>query len=156
VRGRLIASAAISFAAAIAGGGCEKDEPSESASEPAESSERAAARDAGAGLRAKLATSVRDMRVTVENSCPPPALLACRPGFRLSGELPEGVSARLRQDLALAVPAALRRLGYRRVEIRQRRQRNELVGRAVSGPETLARWRTRERVLELVTGGLRL
>jgi hypothetical protein len=154
VRSGFIASAAIAATAVLAGG-CEKDEPAPEASDPPPPAERATALAAAAELRADLASSLRAMRATVEPSCPPPAVIGCRPSVRLVGELRAAPSARLRRDLAGAVRAALRRLGFRRVHVHQRVRQGRLGGRAVARDETLARWRMRAGLLRLSTVGVR-
>lgn len=154
--GRLIGFGLLAVAAAAIGSACGDGDSDGSRPEAAAESTRSPERDAVSALQQGVASSTATVEVEVESSCPPPAVLACRPALRLVGRLRDQPAPRLRHDLAAAVPAALRRLGYRRIEVRQGRRGDELVGRAVSGSETLARWRTRERVLEIVTGGPRL
>jgi hypothetical protein len=69
--------------------------------------------------------------VSIERSCPPPAILACRPAIRFAG--------RLRGAPGASSPGA-----------------GELAGRVRSRGEPLARWRLAEGVFELVTGALAL
>lgn len=110
------------------------------------------AQAAAAALERALAPVLAKATTTVEPSCPPPALLACRPAIRLSGELSEPSSPQLQQQVAVAVAAALRREGFRGLEIGVGPDR----GRAHSGAEILARWRTSGDRIEVATGGLEL
>jgi hypothetical protein len=66
----------------------------------------------------------------IEASCPPPAVLACRPAVRIIASLRHPATPRLQRELRAVL---------------------------LAGPgETVARWRIHGRVLEVATGGLAL
>jgi len=110
------------------------------------------AQRAASTLERMLAPVLTEATTTIEPSCPPPALLACRPAIRLFGELDAAPSQLLQRRIAAAVAAALRRDGFRGVEV----EVGTAGGRAHSGLETLALWRIAGDRVEVVTGGLEL
>lgn len=108
------------------------------------------AQRAAAALERRLAPVLADATTTIEPSCPPPALLACRPAIRLTGELDAVPSQLLQRRIAAVVAATLRRDGFRAVEV----EVGTDGGRAFSGLEPLALWRTSGDRIEVATGGL--
>jgi hypothetical protein len=95
--------------------------------------------------------------ITVERSCPPPAILACGHALRLVGRLRGEPAPGLQRDLGAGVVAALDAAGYRRMVVRGAVRDGERVGRVTSQGETLGRWRVAGGTLEVTIGaGLRL
>lgn len=95
------------------------------------------------------------LAISLERSCPPPAILACRPAIRLTGRLHDLPPAGLRRDLRTALVAGLHAAGFRGLTV-HRSPTAGFGGRVNSRGETLARWRLAEGVLEVATGGLDL
>jgi hypothetical protein len=94
--------------------------------------------------------------ISLERSCPPPAILACRPAIRFVGRLRDQPPLGLQRDLRAALVAGLRAAGFQRMVVRGSQASGELAGRVSSRGEALARWRLMDGVLEVVTGGLAL
>lgn len=102
-----------------------------------------------------LLGSLSSLAISLERSCPPPALLACRPAVRITGRLSRPPAPDLRQTLPMGLRTALRASGFRSMAIRSAAS-GPVAGRITSRGETLARWRLARGVLELATGGLAL
>lgn len=130
------------------------ERPSIARSEPEAAARDAAPRgsDGASTLRRRLEPLLDKVSVSLEPSCPPPALLACRTAVRLSGALTGPPSPRLQRRVGAAVRSALRQDGFRRLEVRVEGG----GGKIVSGAETLAQWRTARTEIEVVTTGLAL
>jgi hypothetical protein len=92
----------------------------------------------------------------IEASCPPPAVLACRPAIRAIAVLRGPSTQRLEQDLQTVLLAGLRSAGFDALRVRETPGAADPSGRITSHGETVARWRTDGRVLEVATGGLTL
>jgi len=114
----------------------------------------ASLRRSGIGSVRSLVAPFSWIVVTVERSCPPPALLACRPGLRVVARLRERADAGLRPDLRVAILAGLRTAGFQQLTVGTATGRN--MGRVTSRRETLAEWRLTGRMLQVATGGLTL
>lgn len=139
--------AALLVALALAAADRDSSAPAAEPSGPtAERSEPAAK------LEESLAPFLTAGRAFPETSCPPPALLACRPAARLRGELRRRPSPALDRRIAVAVRSVLRRHGFRRLDARL----GKTGGRIVADGETLARWRTVRARIEVAIGGLAL
>jgi len=110
---------------------------------------------AGVGARRDLLASFSFLVISLERTCPPPALLVCRPAIRISGRLHREPAADLRRDLRVALIAGLRASGFRPTTVHAA-PAGALAGRVTSRGETLARWRLTDGVVEVATGGLRL
>ena len=96
------------------------------------------------------------LEISVERSCPPPALLACSPAVRLTGLLEDAPPpAGFDHAVAAALASGLRATGARAPVVRSPANR-EGSGRVTSHGETLARWRRTGGLVEVVTGGLDL
>ena len=93
--------------------------------------------------------------ISLERSCPPPALLACRPAIRFAGRLRGDPPPGLERSLAAGLVAGLRAAGFRRMDVHGS-PGGDLAGRITSDGEVLARWRLVDDVLVVVTGGLEL
>jgi len=113
--------AALAAALALAGPGGGEAAPAGGAPLDPDVAVRVSVADPAHGILAPFSFVV----VSLERTCPPPAILACRPAIRFAG--------RLRDE----PPPDLR-----------------LAGRVTSRGEVLAHWRVTEGVLEVVTGGL--
>jgi hypothetical protein len=163
VLGSLAILAALAMALALAGAGEEKATPAGgdrldpdvalrvSATDPARTLPQLE-REPGRKLLARLSF----VAITPERSCPPPAILACRPAFRLVGRLRGEPEPGLQRDLAATAVAALRAAGYRRMVVGSAVRDGERVGRVTSRGETLGRWRVAGEMLEITIGpGLR-
>jgi hypothetical protein len=94
--------------------------------------------------------------ISLERSCPPPALLACRPAIRVIGRLRGEPPADLDRNLQIAIVAGLRVAGFRALSLYSTTEGDRFGGRVTSSEETLARWRLSSDVLEVATGGLAL
>ncbi len=92
----------------------------------------------------------------IEASCPPPALLACRPAVRVIAILREPATQRLERELQAVLVAGLGAAGFEALRVRERGDADDPSGRITSHGETVARWRIDGRVLEVATGGLAL
>ena len=92
----------------------------------------------------------------IEPSCPPPALLACRPAVRVVAILREPATQRLERELQAVLVAGLGAAGFEALRVRERGDADDPSGRITSHGETVARWRIDGRVLEVATGGLAL
>ena len=92
----------------------------------------------------------------IEASCPPPALLACRPAVRAIAILREPATQRLERELQAVLVAGLGAAGFEALRVRERGDADDPSGRITSHGETVARWRIDGRVLEVATGGLAL
>jgi hypothetical protein len=123
------------------------------------------ARAIRAGLAAPEDTGVELERVLsrfsylilrIESSCPPPALLACRPAVRAIAILREPATQRLERVLQAVLVAGLGAAGVEPLRVPERGDADDLSGRITSHGETVARWRADGRVLEVATGGLAL
>ncbi|MQA73793.1 MAG: hypothetical protein GEU88_05515 [Solirubrobacterales bacterium] len=119
---------------------------------------RAAAALARAGIDVErdLLAPLAAISISLEPSCPPPALLACRPAIRVCGRLAERPPERLRRDLRDAALAGLRAVGFRELAATGSPQAAGLAGRVTSREESLARWSLAGGVLEVATAGLDL
>jgi hypothetical protein len=116
--------------------------------------ERAAIGRAGVDLESDLLSRLSFVVISLERSCPTPAILACRPAIRILGRLRDRLDGDLERNLRTAVIAGLDAAGFRSVTARSSRRGDELLGRAAARGETLARWRVSDGVLEVATGGL--
>ena len=94
--------------------------------------------------------------IRIEASCPPPALLACRPAVRVVAILREPATQRLERELQAVLVAGLGAAGFEALRVRERGDADDPSGRITSHGETVARWRIDGRVLEVATGGLAL
>jgi hypothetical protein len=131
----------------------------------AEAPSPAVARAIRAGLAApsragleleRLLASFSYVALTLERSCPPPALLACRPAVRFTGRLAGAVSPGLERDLRAVLLAGLRAAGFENLHARKPGDDANVTGRISSRGETLARWRIDDGLVEIATGGLAL
>jgi hypothetical protein len=129
----------------------------------AETPSSAVARVIRAGLAAPLRAGLKLERLLarfsavvlrVERSCPPPALLACRPGVRFMGRLQPGAPRPSSRKVEAVVIAELEGVGFEQLHAQRPPRGAGLAGRIGSRGETLARWRLQDRVLEVITGGL--
>jgi hypothetical protein len=118
--------------------------------------ERAAIGRAGVDLESDLLSRLSFLVISLERSCPPPAIVACRPAIRILGRLRARPDRDLERNLRTTVIAGLDAAGFRSVTARSSRRGDQLLGRAAARGETLARWRICDRVLEVATGGLGL
>ena len=116
------------------------------------SGESAAGLDANVGLRVSVAPL---LAVSLERSCPPPGILACRPAIRITARLRGEPSRGLRRSFRALLRAGLCASGYRRLAV-EPSSSGEFAGRVISQEEILARWQLDRGVLELATGGLEL
>jgi hypothetical protein len=114
----------------------------------------ASLRRSGIGSVRGLLGPVAWIAITVESSCPPPALLACRPAVRAVARLRGGAFAGVRRDVRIATLAGLRTAGFQRLTVRTATGGD--AGRVTSRGETLAAWRLTGRTLQVATGGLEL
>jgi hypothetical protein len=104
-------------------------------------------------MLARLSSAV----ITVERSCPPPAILACGHALRVVGRLRREADPGLQRDLGAGVVAALDAAGYRRMVVRETVRDGARAGRVTSQGETLGRWRVADGTVEVTIGaGLRL
>jgi hypothetical protein len=117
----------------------------------------------GASLERAGLEPVRDLLapfsvlvITIERSCPPPAVLACRPAIRVTGRLRGEPPADLKRNLRIATVAGLRAAGFRGLTARSSGSGGRVAGRVTSGGELLARWRLFGGVLEVASSGLTL
>ena len=92
----------------------------------------------------------------IESSCPPPAVLACRPAVRAIATLREPASQRMERELQAVLIAGLGAAGFEPLRVRERVDADHPSGRITSHGETVARWRADDSVLEVATGGLTL
>jgi hypothetical protein len=115
----------------------------------------AALAEAGIDPKRDLLAPFSFVVISLERSCPPPALLACRPAIRFAGRLRSEPPPDLQSDLEAALVAGLRAAGFRRLVVRGS-QGGDFAGRVSSGGEMLAKWRLVDDVLVVVTGGLAL
>ena len=92
--------------------------------------------------------------ISLERSCPPPALLSCRAAIRVIGRLRGEPPTDLQRNLHIAIVAGLRAAGFRSLTVESSPVEDRLAGRVTSSGETLARWRLSRGVLEVATGGL--
>ena len=109
--------------------------------------------DDNVGLRAGISGQVE---ISLERSCPPPAVLACGPGLRIAARVPSRRSEALGADIALALVRGLRAAGFRNLTIRAVEHGRGLSGRVTSRGEVLGRWRLVAGVVEVTAGGLDL
>jgi hypothetical protein len=117
---------------------------------------RAALERAGLDPERDLLAPFSVLVVSIERSCPPPALLACRPAIRAVGRLRGAPAADLQRNLRIATVAGLRAAGFQDLTVRSSGSGDRVAGRVTSGGELLARWRLFGGVLELASGGLAL
>lgn len=118
--------------------------------------ESAAIGRAGVDFRRDLLARLSVLSISLERSCPPPAILACRPAIRIFGRLRERPPADLQRKLRTTLIAALRAAGFRSMVAEGSHHGDQLSGRVTARGETLARWRLSGGVLEIATGGLHL
>jgi hypothetical protein len=118
--------------------------------------ERAAIGRAGVDVESDLLRRLSFVVISLERSCPPPAILACRPAIRILGRLRDRPGRDLERNLRATVIAGLDAADFRSVTARSSRRGDRLLGRAAARGETLARWCIRDGVLEVATGGLGL
>jgi hypothetical protein len=118
--------------------------------------ERAAIGRAGVDLESDLLSRLSFLVISLERSCPPPAIVACRPAIRVVGRLHARPDRDLERNLRTTVIAGLGAAGFRSVTARSSRRGDQLLGRAAARGETLARWRICGGVLQVATGGLGL
>jgi hypothetical protein len=111
--------------------------------------------NAGAELE-RLLSQFSYLILSIESSCPPPALLACRPAVRAIAILREPATQRLERELQAVLVAGLGAAGVEPLRVPERGDADDLSGRITSHGETVARWRADGRVLEVATGGLAL
>ena len=111
--------------------------------------------DAGVELE-RLLSRFSYLILRIEASCPPPALLACRPAVRVVAILREPATQRLERELQAVLVAGLGAAGFEALRVRERGDADDPSGRITSHGETVARWRIDGRVLEVATGGLAL
>lgn len=109
--------------------------------------------DDNVGLRAGIS---RQVVISLERSCPPPAVLACGPGLRITARVPSWRSEALGADIALALVRSLRAAGFRNLTIRSAEHGRGLSGQVTSRGEVLGRWRLVAGVVEVTAGGLDL
>jgi hypothetical protein len=110
---------------------------------------------AGSGQEPRRAPVDAPLEVSIEQSCPPPGILACHDALRITASVGDPPPPALRRTFRTALLAGLRAAGYTRLTYAPARGAG-FAGRVVSERETLARWRVTDGVLELATGGLRL
>jgi hypothetical protein len=106
----------------------------------------------GADRERELLTRLSFVVITLERSCPPPAILACGPALRLVGRLRGEPAPGLQRDLGAGVVAALRGVGYRRMVVWSAVRDGERVGRVTSRGGPLGRWRVAGGMLEVTVG----
>ena len=112
---------------------------------------------ASAGIELeRLLSQFSYLILRIESSCPPPAVLACRPAVRLIGILRQPATRRLERELQTVLRAGLRAAGFEKLHTREHRDDAALTGRITSRGETVARWRIDDRAVEVATGGLAL
>ena len=116
---------------------------------------RAAVARAGVNPERDLLAPLTSLTVSLEPSCPPPAVLACRPAVRVIGQLDGEPPPGYERDLETAIVAGLRAVGFRDITVRAS-DRFPLAGRVTSRGEVLARWRLEGDALEVTTAGLPL
>ncbi len=109
--------------------------------------------DDNVALRAGISSQVE---ISLERSCPPPAVLACGPGLRIAARVPNWRSEALGADIALALVRTLRAAGFRNLTIRSAEHGRGLSGRVTSRGEVLGRWRLVAGLIEVTVGGLEL
>jgi hypothetical protein len=160
--------AALAVALALAGAGGEKTAPVGGDRLDPDVALRVSATDPAQTLRQlpselrtpssrKILARLSFAVITLERSCPPPAILACGQALRLVGRLNGEQAAGLQRDLGAGVVAALSAAGYRRLVVRGTVRHGERAGRVTSQGETLGRWRVADGTLEITIGaGLRL
>jgi hypothetical protein len=108
----------------------------------------------GVDPRRRLLAPLSFLAVSLERSCPPPAVLACRPAIRLTGRLRDLPPPGFERDLRTALTAGLRATGFPGLTVHRSPATDS--GRVRSRGETVARWRVADGDLEVVTGGLDL
>lgn len=101
-------------------------------------------------LRAHLGHAV----VSLERGCPPPGLLACRPGVRVTALLPSPPPPWVRVAVPAAVAHGLRVFGYRDLVVHAAER--GFAGRVAARGEVLGRWQQADEILEIAVGGLEL
>jgi len=111
---------------------------------------------AGVDPKRELLAPLSFVVISLERSCPPPAILACRPALRFAGRVRDQPPPSLQRHLRAALVAGLRAAGYQQMVVRGSQADGELAGRVSSRGEALARWRLVDGVLEVVTGGIAL
>ena len=95
------------------------------------------------------------LEISVEQSCPPPALLGCGPAVRLTGLLEAPPPPGFERAVGASLASALRATGARALVVRGAAS-GEGSGRVTSHGETLVRWRRSGDLVEVVTAGLEL
>jgi hypothetical protein len=129
----------------------------------AETGSPAVAQAIRAGLRAPAHAGLQLQRLlapfsavvlSVERSCPPPALLACRPAVRFMGRLKFRASRPTRGEVKDVLLAELDAAGFE--SLHAQTGRRGTTSRITSRGETLARGRLANGRLQVVTGGLGL
>lgn len=111
---------------------------------------------AGVDLERDLLARLSFVVISLERTCPPPAILSCRPAIRIFGRLRERPDPELQGKLRTSLIAALRDAGFRGVAADSSPRGDQLRGRVTARGETLGRWHVSDGVLEIVTGGLSL
>ena len=104
---------------------------------------------------AKLVEPLRAISVSVERACPPPALLACRPGLRVAARLGEASPRSISRPVGEIVRTGLRHAGFRDLRFRSSADGSGLVR---SGNESVdvAEWIVDGGTLRIAVGGLQI
>lgn len=115
-----------------------------------------AADTAYGGDRPNVAVSIGlgSIAFSLERGCPPPGLLACRPGVRVVASVPPAVPETVREAAIVATVRAVRAFGYR--DLIKHEAPGAFRGRISAHGEPLARWRQDGRFAEIAIGGLEL
>ena len=112
---------------------------------------------ASAGLELeRLLSRFSYLILRIEPSCPPPAVLGCRPAVRVIAILRGPAAPFVQREVGAVLVAGLRAAGFKALRVREHGNATDLTAQITSRGETLARWRTDDRVLEVATGGLAL
>ena len=107
---------------------------------------------ASAGIELeRLLSQFSYLILRIEASCPPPALLACRPAVRAIAILREPATKRLERELQAVLVAGLGAAGFEALRVQEHGDADDPSGRITSHGETVARWRIDGRMLEVVT-----
>ena len=104
---------------------------------------------------AKLVEPLPAISVSVERACPPPALLACRPGLRVAARLGEARPRSISRRVGEIIRTGLRHAGFRDLRVQSSADGSGLVR---SGNESVdvAEWIVEGGTLKIAVGGLQL
>jgi hypothetical protein len=112
-----------------------------------------ASRAGAAGPR--LLQALGGVQIALVASCPPPALLGCRPALAATATFAPARTDAVDRSVAEVVEALLSAQGFRELQV----HRGDAPGAATvtaGGREVVARWRIQASSLRLATGGLPL